>query len=63
MVVLFYVVTLGGGALLLALGFFTIYLGRRRGRSKNDASVLSAVLLVAGSLLLFAALLPLRDQH
>lgn len=45
---LFYILTFGGGAVVSALGFCGIYLGRRRGRPRNDVGVLAAVLLVAG---------------
>lgn len=62
-VVVFFAVTIGGGAVLLALGFLGIALGRRRGRARNDVSVLTAVLLVAGFVLLALSALPFRDQH
>jgi hypothetical protein len=62
-VVAFSLVTIGGGALLLASGFVGIHLGRRRGRPKNDVGVVTAVLLVAGFVLLGAAAVPFRISH
>lgn len=57
---LFLLLTDGGGALLLALGFLGIVLGRRRGRPKNDVGVLAAVLLIAGFVLLCVSIAGVR---
>ena len=61
--VIFYVVTIGGGVVLMVLGFLGVYLGRRRGRPKIDVSLPATVLLVAGFVLISLAALPFRDQH
>ena len=57
---LFYVLTFGGGAVISTLGFCGICLGRRRGRPRNDVSVLAAVLLVAGFVVILVGAWGLR---